>query len=191
MDKNLIEQFSLFGRELFLAGMNNSHSGNMSFFEHGKGIITITKTGAMLGVITESSLVETTAGENCELDKIASREIVVHRAIYNQTSKKAIIHAHPPAVIAMSFENDVIRPIDAEGGYYFCDGVPVITVKNAIASSEVAVKIAPYLEKYNIAVVRGHGTFAAAESLEKCLLYTTSLEFACRCIINHKIIAGK
>lgn len=191
MNRELVNSFSLFGRELFLAGMNNSHSGNMSFFEPERRVITITKTGAMLGLINESSLVETTITENCEMDKIASREIVVHREIYNKTSKKAIIHAHPPAVIAMSLENDVIKPIDAEGGYYFSEGVPVITVENAIASSEVAVKIAPYLEKHNIAVVRGHGTFAAAETLEKCLLYTTSIEFSCRTIINYKILAKK
>lgn len=179
------EQFRLFGRELFLMGINNSHSGNMSACDRQHREISITRSGAMLGNIEMKDLVHTTMHENDYLDRIASRELVVHRAIYNATQKTAIIHSHPTSVIAVSLKNDTIAPIDVEGAYYFPNGVKVISAQTAVASPEVAAKIAPMLETEKIVVVRGHGTFAACDTLEECFLYTTTLEFACRTLINY------
>ncbi|HNY11270.1 MAG TPA: class II aldolase/adducin family protein [Candidatus Wallbacteria bacterium] len=181
----LCEQFKLFGREMFLMGINNSHSGNMSTCDRERREITITRSGAMLGNIQMKDLVYTTTHENNFTDKIASRELIVHRAIYSATKKTAIIHSHPTSVIAVSLKNDFIKPIDVEGSYYFPDGVKVISAQTAVASAEVAAKIAPLLETEKIVVVRGHGTFAACATLEECFLYTTTLEFACRTLINY------
>lgn len=186
MDKyKLFEEFKLFGRDLFLMGINNSHSGNMSHYARNERRLTITRSGAMLGNLRLSDLVETTIHENDILDRIASRELVVHRAIYQQTGKDAVIHSHPPSVIALSLKNDHITPVDVEGSYYFPEGVKVVSAKTAVASAEVAARIAPMLEKEKIVVVRGHGTFAACKNLEECFLYTTTLESACRAIINY------
>ncbi len=186
----LLKEFQMFGRDLFLAGINNSHSGNISYCSKPAGVITITRSGAMLGHISINDLIETGLIANAINDKAASRELVVHRAIYAAGSSSAIIHSHPPSAIALSLKTDLIKPIDAEGGYHFPDGIKVIDVKTAIASSEVASKIAPVLKNEKVAIVRGHGAFAAGASLEECFLYTTALESVCKAIINYAIIAS-
>lgn len=187
----LLNQFKLFGRDLFLMGINNSHSGNISHFSKGgEGVITITRSGAMLGNISINDLIETTLNPNEFSDKNASRELVVHRAIYETCGCQAIIHSHPPSAIALSLKTNLIRPIDAEGGYYFPQGIKVIEAASAVASPEVAAKIAPLLKTEKIVVVRGHGSFAAGKTLEECFLYTSVLESICKAIINYAIIAN-
>jgi L-fuculose-phosphate aldolase len=185
----LLREFQIFGRDLFLAGINNSHSGNISYCSKPAGVITITRSGAMLGHIGINDLVETGLAANAISDKTASRELVVHRAIYEAGPGRAIIHSHPPSAIALSLKTDLIRPIDAEGSYYFPGGIKVIDARTAVASPEVGAKIAPVLKNEKIAVVRGHGAFAVGASLEECFLYTTVLESVCKAIINYAIIA--
>jgi len=166
-------------------GINNSHSGNISVRSKNPDSVIITRSGSMLGNLTINDLVETSLKPNPVTDKTASRELVVHRSIYEMSSKTAVIHSHPPSAIALSLKYDCVKPIDAEGGYYFPGGVKVIDVENAIASAEVAEKVAPLLARENIVIVRGHGTFAACEDLERCFLYTTTLESASRVLINY------
>lgn len=187
----LLSQFQTFGRDLFLMGINNSHSGNISCCERaGRGTLTITRSGAMLGHISINDLVETTLAPNEFSDRNASRELVVHRAIYEAGRCAAIIHSHPPSAIALSLKTNVIRPIDAEGRYYFPDGIKVIDAAAAVASPEVASKVAPLLAGEKIVVVRGHGSFAAGKNLEECFLYTTVLESTCKAVINYAALAN-
>lgn len=187
----LLGQFQTFGRDLFLMGINNSHSGNISHCARGgRGTLTITRSGAMLGNIAIGDLIETTLAPNEFSDKNASRELVVHRAIYETGSCSAIIHSHPPSAIALSLKTDIIMPIDAEGGYYFPGGIKVIDAKTAVASPEVAAKIAPLLRHEKVVVVRGHGSFAVGKNLEECFLYTTVLESVCKVILNYAVLAN-
>lgn len=185
----LLKDFQIFGRDLFLSGINNSHSGNISYCSRPAGPVTITRSGAMLGHIGINDLVETGLAPNSITDKTASRELIVHRAIYEASRHNAIIHSHPPSAIALSLKTGLIRPIDAEGSYYFPGGIKVIDAQTAVASPEVASKVAPLLVTEKIVVVRGHGSFAAGASLEECFLYTTVLESICKAIINYAIIA--
>lgn len=53
----MLELFSLFGRELFLQGVNSSHSGNMSVRVGDR--IFITRRGSMLSNLTERDIIET------------------------------------------------------------------------------------------------------------------------------------
>ncbi len=187
----LLKEFSVFGRDLFLTGINNSHSGKISYYNRPANVLTITRSGAMLGHIQIGDMIETSLTQNNITDKNASRELIVHRAIYETSSLHcAVIHSHPPSAIALSLKTDLIMPIDAEGRYYFSSGIKVVSVENAIASSEVAEKIAPALAAGKIAVVQGHGSFAAGKSLEECFLYTTTLETICKAIINNAILSG-
>ena len=177
LTSSLLNEFKRCGEDLFRQGVNNSHSGNMSACDG--ATICITKSGAQLGRITWDSLVETSLHYKDTAASRASVELVVHRAIYQQTSAKAIVHAHPPHAVALSFMMDEIVPVDAEGQYYM-PVVPVLVVDQAISSEEVAAKLPSLLRKNPIVVVRGHGSFAIGPNIERCLLLTSSLENACK-----------
>lgn len=185
----LLRDFQTVGHDLFVGQMNNSHSGNMSL--RNNRMMAITRSGAMLHRIEHGDIIETLIdGEDCQTT-LASRERPVHRAIYLQTAAQAIVHAHPPYLIALSMHVDNFTPVDAEGAYFFKKGIPVVMVVNAIASEEVAVKISPILQHYPIVIVRGHGTFAIGATLEEGFHYTSSLEHSARIAFLHSSLMNQ
>ncbi|OIP21354.1 hypothetical protein AUK22_11780 [bacterium CG2_30_54_10] len=180
---NVLREFQKTGADLFTAGLNNSHSGNMSVRVN--RMLAITRTGSMLHRLDHSDIIETTIDDDDSETIRASREIPVHRAIFRGTDADAIVHAHPAYAIALSLSLDHIRPVDAEGFYYFPNGIPVIEVENPIASEEVGRAVVPLLKTCPIVVVRGHGSFAVGPTLEDGLHWTTSLEHSARILCLH------
>jgi len=179
----MLEQFALFGRELFLQGVNSSHSGNMSVRVGDR--MFITRRGSMLSNLREGDIVETGLREDDSHITLASTEIKIHRAIYLQTSALAIVHAHPPFAVALSLLEDEIVPVDTEGIYYF-KTIPVIGADLTVGSDEVAEKLPPLLQNYKVAVVRGHGSFAVGQMLEEAFQWTSSLEASCKVLYYHR-----
>ncbi len=181
-----LRDFQLIGQDLYASGLNNSHSGNMSV--RNNQMMAITCSGSMLHRLEFPDIVETLIDGEDAQSALASRERPVHRAIYQQTNAVAIVHAHPPHLIALSLHTRNFMPIDAEGRYFFERGIPVVEVANAIASEEVAVKVAPILRETPIVIVRGHGTFAVGASLIECFHFTSSLEHSARIVlINNQL----
>ncbi len=175
----MLNDFQLVGRDLCLTGLNNSHSGNLSVRQGDR--IIITRTGSMLGYLEERDLIETELMINDANTKLASTEIGVHRAIYMDTSALAVVHAHPVHAISLSLMEDEIIPVDAEGAYLL-DKIPVLCAKCTIGSAEVEEKLPALLREHKIAMVRGHGSFAAGRTLEEAYHWTSCLENVCRII---------
>ncbi|MEW6711870.1 MAG: class II aldolase/adducin family protein [Candidatus Riflebacteria bacterium] len=184
---SFLRAFQTTGQDLFAGGMNNSHSGNLSM--RNNRMLVITRSGSMLHRLEYPDLVETLIDVDDAATARASRELPVHRAIYRQTDAQAIAHAHPPHLIALSMQCEKIRPVDAEGLYFFQNGAPVLGVTNSIASDEVAAKITPLFAHSPIVVVRGHGAFAIGADLEECLHWISSLEHSARIILLHNQFA--
>lgn len=178
---NHLRAFQTTGLDLFVGGMNNSHSGNLSI--RNNRMLIITRSGSMLHRLEYTDMVETMIDADDAETVRASREIPVHRAIYRGTQAQAIAHAHPPHLIALSMQSSRIVPVDAEGMYFFRTGAPVIGVANSIASDEVAQKIVPEFADSPIVIVRGHGAFAIGADLEECLHWISSLEHSAKIIL--------
>ena len=175
----MLNAFQLVGRDLCLTGLNNSHSGNLSVRRDER--IIITRTGSMLGYLEERDLIETGLITNDANTRLASTEIGVHRAIYRDTSALAVVHAHPVHAISLSLLEDEIIPADAEGAYLL-DRIPVLCAACTIGSPEVEEKLPTLLREHKIAMVRGHGSFAAGRTLEEAYHWTSCLENVCRII---------
>lgn len=175
-----LNAFRQVGNDLFVAGLNNSHSGNLSIRLNDEQMV-ITRTGCMLHHIDHPDLITTAIKYDDSQTVKASRELPVHRSIYLHTNAKAIVHAHSPHVVAESLsgkhiENNRLLLKDAEGLYYFPKGIPVIEAKNAIASNEVAELVIPAFNNSPIVIVKGHGVFSIGESLEEAYHWVTGLE---------------
>lgn len=175
-DRTRYELFRDIGRDIYVAGLISSHGGNMSVREGDR--IWITRRGSMLGRLAESDIMWTGLGP-CDRDRVCSREIVVHRAIYRATDARAVVHAHPVHTIFRSLVADAIEPIDSEARYIFGASVPVVSAEETVASSEAAAKLAVALGDSPIAVLRSHGPFARGESLEQAFYHVSALEASC------------
>ncbi|HBY06601.1 MAG TPA: fuculose phosphate aldolase [Chloroflexi bacterium] len=174
----MLEQFQRFGKDLFYRGLTSSHGGNISV-RMGDRLI-ITRTGAMLAHLTARDLIETGLDEDDSNIMLASSEIVVHRAIYQNTSALAIVHVHPPFAVAQSMcVEDAIIPIDSEGSYLFRK-VPVAQTETTVGSKDVAKIAAKMLREYKIFMLRGHGCFSIGPVLEEAYQWCSSLEESCK-----------
>jgi L-fuculose-phosphate aldolase len=174
----MLDQFQRFGKDLFYRGLTSSHGGNMSV-RMGDRII-ITRTGAMLAHLTGQDLIEIGLDEDDSNIMLASSELVVHRAIYQNTSALAIVHVHPPYAVAQSLcVQDAIIPIDSEGSYLFRK-VPVVQTESTVGSKEVANVAARMLREYKIFLLRGHGCFSIGPVLEEAYQWCSSLEESCK-----------
>jgi len=169
----MFEQFKEIGRDIFLRGLISSHAGNMSTRVVDR--IYITRRASMLGKLRQQDVIELDLNQDNSQVLNASTELVVHTAIYKNTSALAIIHAHPPYATLLSMLKDEIVPVDSEGTYFF-KRIPVVTPVKTIGSEEAAQLVSEQLKEHKIVLVRGHGSFARGDMLEEAFMYTSSLE---------------
>lgn len=171
------QEFVKIGRLAWQQGLFSSHGGNMSIRVGDK--ILITRRGSMLGALTKNDIIETSLKNNDSHITLASTEIVVHRAIYQETTALAIFHAHPPTAVALSFCGDSIEPADSEGSYVI-KKVPVVEAKLTVGAKEVAELLPKYLKDFKIVILKGHGSFAIGTLLEEAFSITSTLEHSSR-----------
>ena len=179
-----LNAFRQVGTDLFIAGLNNSHSGNLSIRLNDEQML-ITRTGCMLHHIDHPDLITTAISHDDYQTLNASRELPVHRSIYLNTNAKAIVHAHSPHVVAESLsgkhiEDNKLILEDAEGQYYFKKGIPVIEAQNPIASNEVAELVIPAFKDSPIVIVKRHGVFSIGDTLEEAYHWVTGVEHSAK-----------
>lgn len=185
----ILSQFRTVGNGLFSRGLVSSQSGNLSI-RLGERMV-ITRRGSRLGFLEEHDLVETGIYKNDRNTPLASIELAVHRAIYQQTPASAIVHAHPPHAIALSLTETEVVPSDTEG-LSTLGRVPVIGWHMEVKAGGLADIIAQALSKCLAVVVHGHGSFAIGQLLEEAHDYTTTLEESCRviCLLKSLVAGG-
>lgn len=175
----MFEDFSWVGHDLYASGAVSSHGGNLSVRLPGDRML-ITRTGSMIGRLTESDLIETSlTARDDERDAECSVELVVHRAIYAATGAGAIVHAHAIHAVARSLITDVIVPVDSES-LLRLESVPVVSSATTIGSPEAAAKLSESLRTCRVAVLKGHGPFAVGATLEDAYQAISCLEASCQ-----------
>jgi L-fuculose-phosphate aldolase len=147
----------------------------------------IKRRGAQLGRLKISDFVETSfKGKDSGIVR-ASTELIVHRAIYEETAALAVIHAHPCTAITLSLSRDEIIPIDNEGSYLLRK-IPVVSVELASGSKEMDEKVSKKLREYKIIMQRGHGCFAIGQTLEEAYHWVSALEEVSDIILEHELL---
>ncbi len=173
--KEIHKLFRMIGHDLYSSGAISTHGGNLSL--RVDDTIYITRKGSMLGHLGDDDIIETHI-DVCELDEHCSRELVVHRRIYQETDAKAIVHAHPTHTIFRSLVSDEIHPLDSEAKLVF-GAVPVLAPAESIASPEAAEMLGHALKDQPVAVLRSHGPFAKGATMQEAFYAVSSLEISC------------
>ena len=155
------QEISRFGKKTVASGLTSSRFGNISLCQ-GETIF-ITRTGSMLDELDQAQVIEVDLRCPSDRDKEASSETSVHRAIYQSTDAKAIIHTHSPFAVALSLlEQDVVEPIDSEG-LFFLGAMPI--VEGLFGTDELAKALCAGLQSHKACIARGHGVFAPGITL--------------------------
>ena len=157
-------------------GYNDSHSGNASIRE--QNTIWVTPTGACADTLHADDLIACDA--NGTVSENASYDARLHIAVYKKNPKtQVVLHSHGPYIIALTMNGEDYIPDDFEGKLYF-PKVPVHSIPFDEYSEQSPTMVAETLSNYCITVVRGHGVYACAESLNLAYKWTCSLEHSAK-----------
>jgi L-fuculose-phosphate aldolase len=157
-------------------GLNDSHSGNASVREG--GIAWVTPTGCGGDTLEPGDLLPCPLG--APPPPRASLDAPLHLAVYAaRPEARAVLHSHGPHAIAMTLGGGDFRPTDFEGRYYF-PVVPVLEIPPDQYTARSPREVAEALAAHRVCIVRGHGVYAAAESLDLAYKWSCSLESSAR-----------
>ena len=172
LKQQLIEHY----RWLRQYGCNDSHSGNASF--RFRDEIWVTPTGCCADTLKAEDLIL------CHIDGTmeegGSLDAPLHVQVYQQNpNARAVIHSHGPHTVAMTLNGKDFSPIDFEGYFYF-PVVPVHTIDfNQYVEQSPAI-VANTLKEHKITVVKGHGVYACADSINLAYKWSCSLELSAK-----------
>lgn len=157
-------------------GCNDSHSGNASFRWHDE--IWVTPTGCCADTLQADDLI------CCHIDgsmeEGASLDAALHIAVYSHDDKaRAVIHSHGPHAVALTLDGDDFVPVDFEGQYYF-PKVPVVTIPYDQYVDQAPQAVAQQLANHKAAIVRGHGVYASAETINLAYKWSCSVELSAK-----------
>ena len=157
-------------------GINDSHSGNASVRDN--DTIWVTPTGACADTLQVEELVPCRLSG--EIGDGASLDAALHLAVYQHNpAAQAVLHSHGAYTVALTMNGEDFIPPDFEGQYYF-SRIPVITIDYDRYLQDAPRQVATMLAEYPITVVRGHGVYARAETLNLAYKWTCSLELSAK-----------
>jgi len=158
-------------------GLNDSHSGNASV-RIGEDI-WITPTNACADSLIEQQLIKCHLGK--PPTKGASSDSLLHLNVYKKNPRaNAVLHAHGAYSVAITMDGKDFYPIDFEGQYYFGEKITVLSVPYRDQFTQAHELAAEILAENPIVIVRGHGVYAQAESLQMAYKWLNSLELSAK-----------
>jgi 3,4-dihydroxyphthalate decarboxylase len=97
----------------------------------------------------------------------APNELVIHRAVLRRRAEAtAVVHAHPPAVVAASLLDEPLVPIygayDIPGARMAADGIPMWDRSALITTDDLAAGMTDVLADRPAVILRGHGLVSVA-----------------------------
>lgn len=187
MKEAIISLFQKVGRASLAIGLQNSHSGNMAcllWISRKRSQLVITRSGAQKGDLeAEDILFINTAKEK---KPEASSELIVHQAILNLPNVGASLHAHAKdmTLMTLAFSTESQKrlsfsPLDILGIVYLTL-IPIISVRKAYGSVELAREVASGLKDYPVVAVRGHGLFARGKTLLEAFFHAGIADFSAK-----------
>jgi L-fuculose-phosphate aldolase len=153
----LRRQLTEYATRLKNRGLTSATGGNMSY-RTGEDML-ISPSGFCLDEVGEADWVrvnlETAQPYPDQLKP--SSETLMHRNVYLlRPDTNAVIHSHPPHVIALSLLRIAIRPIGSEAPFLLGKQVPIVPY-TIPTSPLLAESIKPYVPEHSVMVLENHG----------------------------------
>lgn len=182
------DQITLAIRRIYNRGLTTTSGGNISICDE-NGDIWVTPAAQDKGSLRPSDITcVKKSGEIIGRHKPSS-EYPFHRAIYNRRPDiKAIVHAHPPALVSFSIVRAIPDTNIIPQAKNICG--PIGYASYALpGSEELGQSIADVFKKdFNAVIMENHGTVVGGTDLKDAFQRFETLELCARTIINGKTI---
>lgn len=174
------EQVSEILRRIYDSGMTTTSGGNVSMRDE-EGNIWITPSSIDKGSITSADIVYINKDGSVHGLHKPSSELPFHLAIYKERPDiKAVVHAHPPILVAFSIIKKIPNTKIIPQAYQLCDKVGYAPYKLP-GSEALGLSIANEFAKgANSVIIENHGTVVGGKTLQQTFARFETLEFCAK-----------
>jgi L-fuculose-phosphate aldolase len=175
---------------IYRSGLTTTSGGNISVRDD-NGDIWITPAGIDKGSLTKKDIVCVKADGTVSGLHRPSSEYPFHKAIYDiRPQANAVIHAHPPALVAFSITHQIPNTNIIPQAKGVC-GTIGFAKYDVPGSKNLGKKIAEEFRKhpdYKAVIMENHGVVLCGEDLKDAYQRFETLEFCARTVINAHIL---
>ena len=177
------DQITMIIDKIYKSGLTTTSGGNISVIDE-NGDIWVTPSAIDKGTLRPSDIICVRKDGTVEGRHKPSSEFPFHKAIYEcRPEIKAVIHAHPPALVSFSIVRQIPNTNVIPQAKNICG--PIGYAAYELPGSEKLGKvIAEEFEKgYNAIIMENHGTVVGGSDLNDVFQRFETLEFCARTII--------
>ena len=178
------EQINVIIGRIYRSGMTTTSGGNISIRDE-NGDIWITPSGVDKGSLTVKDIICVKKDGTMVGPHKPSSEYPFHRAIYEARPElTAVIHAHPPGLVAFSIARQVPDTNIVPQARYICGEIGFAPY-GCPGSEELGKKIAKEFEneKYRAVIMENHGVVLGGTDMMDAYQRFETLEFCCRTLV--------
>lgn len=174
------DQIVMIMNRIYKYGMTTTSGGNLSILDD-NGDIWITPSGIDKGSLAPKDIIRVKADGTIEGIHKPSVELPFHEKIYQKRPDiKAIIHAHPPALVAFSIVRKIPNTRLIPEAHILCQ--PVEMAEYGLpGSDDLGEKIARKFEEgCKTVMLENHGVVVGGENLFKAFMTFETFDFCAR-----------
>jgi L-fuculose-phosphate aldolase len=167
-------------QRIYQYGMTTTSGGNLSILDE-NGDIWITPSGIDKGSLTRKDMIRVKPSGEIEGIHTPSVELPFHEMIYQKRPDvKAIIHAHPPALVAFSIVRQIPSTRLTPSAHFACGRIGM--AKYAVpGSKDLGKNIAEkFIEGCDIVILENHGAVVGSKDLFHAYMAFETLDFSAR-----------
>jgi L-fuculose-phosphate aldolase len=182
------DQITLIIDKIYRSGLTTTSGGNISVIDD-NGDVWVTPSAIDKGTLRPSDMVCVRSNGEVEGRHKPSSEYPFHIAIYkSRPDIKAVIHAHPPALVSFSIVRQIPNTNVIPQAKNVCG--PIGYAPYALpGSNALGDKIAQEFDKgYNAVIMENHGTVVGGTDLSDAFQRFETLEFCASTLINANTI---
>lgn len=182
------DQITMVIDKIYKSGLTTTSGGNISIIDE-NGDVWVTPSAIDKGTLRASDIVCVRNDGSIEGRHKPSSEYPFHIAIYkNRPDVKAVVHAHPPALVSFSIVRQIPDTNVIPQAKHICG--PIGYAPYALpGSKELGDVIAEEFKKgVNAVVMENHGTVVGGTDLSDAFQRFETLEFCARTLINGSTI---
>ncbi len=174
------DQLVMLMERIYSYGMTTTSGGNLSILDD-NGDIWITPGSVDKGSLTRNDIIQVKPDGTIIGIHKPSSEFPVHERIYrSRPDIKAILHAHPPALVAFSIVRQIPETRLIPNFAQICGSVSM-ALYDVPGSQGLSKKIAAEFSKgHNVVMLENHGVFVGAEDLFRSFMAFETLEYCAR-----------
>ncbi|MDR2848090.1 MAG: class II aldolase/adducin family protein [Bacteroidales bacterium] len=177
------DQITTVIRRIYERSLTTTSGGNLSIIDE-SGDIWVTPGSVDKGSLSSSDIMQVKRDGTIIGKHKPSSEYPFHKAIFEaRPDVKAIIHAHPPALVSFSIVRQIPNPNVISQAKHICGPIGYATYE-VPGSQALGKRIGEEFKKgYNAVVLENHGIVVAGKDINDAFQRFETLEFSARAII--------